>query len=60
MTAQQDTIKLIAKVDEGLAIIRDAWLESTPKQKPKWQSRIDAALDERLVFMKIRDKGITL
>lgn len=60
MTIQQDAAALIAKVDEGLTMIRDAWLESTPEQKPKWQNRIDAALDERLTLMKIRDKGITL
>jgi hypothetical protein len=56
MTAQQDAVKLIAKVDEGLSIIREAWLECTPGQKPKWQNRIDAALDERLALMKIRDQ----
>lgn len=60
MTAQQDAAALIAKVDEGLTIIREAWLESTAEQKQKWQNRIEAALDERIVLMKIRDKGIAL
>ena len=36
------------------------WIESTAEQKQKWQNRTDAALDERIALMKIRDKGITL
>ena len=46
----------IKKVDEKLSILRESWLDSKPEKKPTWMSKINAALDERLKLMKIRDK----
>lgn len=45
----------IAKLDQMLSILRESWMDSQPQKKSHWMAKIDAALDERIKFMKIRD-----
>lgn len=51
----QDPIQQIAQVDEKLTILRESWMDSKPEKKSHWMAKIDAALDERSKFMKLRD-----
>lgn len=46
---------LIAEHDKTLSYLRSEWLESLTKDKDKWMEKINAALDERLRLMKLRD-----
>lgn len=48
--------KLIAEHDKTLSYLRSEWVEPLLKDKPKWKEKIDAALDERLRLMKLRDE----
>lgn len=54
----QDPIQQIAQVDEKLAILRESWMDSKPEKKSTWMAKIDAALDERLALMKVRDGNL--
>ena len=47
---------LIAEHDKTLSYLRSEWLESLTKDKDKWLTKINAALDERIRLMKLRDK----
>ena len=47
---------LIAEHDKTLSYLRSEWLESLTKEKDKWLTKINAALDERIRLMKLRDK----
>lgn len=47
--------KLITEHDKTLSMLRRQWIEAAPADKPKWLARIDAALDERLRLMALRD-----
>jgi hypothetical protein len=44
----------IEQVDEKLSILRESWLDSAQEKKASWMSKINKALDERLVLMKER------
>ncbi len=45
----------ISEVDKTLSMLRQTWMEAKFDDKPKWLKRINAALETRLVFMKLRD-----
>jgi hypothetical protein len=44
----------IKQVDEKLSILRESWMDAAQEKKPSWMSKINKALDERLVLMKDR------
>jgi hypothetical protein len=46
----------ISQVDENLKILRESWISAKPENKSACMSKIDAALDERLNLMNIRDR----
>ena len=48
--------KLIAEHDRTLSMLRKQWMEAEPKDQPKYMERINAALDERLRLMALRDE----
>lgn len=48
--------KLIAEHDRTLSMLRKQWMEADPKDKPKYMERINAALDERLRLLALRDE----
>lgn len=52
---KDEYIRLIADQDKSLSTLREFWMESRDGDKAKWRTRIDAALDERLRLMNIRD-----
>lgn len=37
-------------------MLRKQWMEAEPKDQPKYMERINAALDERLRLMALRDE----
>lgn len=45
-----DNAKQISQVDEKLSILRESWMEAKPENKARWMSRIDTALDERILL----------
>jgi hypothetical protein len=47
--------KLIDEHDKTLGMLRADWLRAEPAEKGKWIERINAALDERLRLMRLRD-----
>lgn len=48
--------KLIAEHDRTLSMLRKQWMEAESKDQPKYMERINAALDERLRLMALRDE----
>ena len=48
--------KLIAEHDRTLSMLRKQWMEAEPKDQTKYMERINAALDERLRLMRLRDE----
>lgn len=54
---KEQYIRLIAEQDRVLASLREIWLEVAPVHKQKHLDRIDAALDERLRLMALRDSA---
>ena len=48
--------KLIAEHDRTLSMLRNQWMEAEPKDQTKYMERINAALDERLRLMALRDE----
>ena len=44
----------IEQVDEKLSILRESWMDAAPEKKASWMTKINKALDERLVLMKNR------
>ena len=53
---KSEYITLIAEHDKTLDYLRSEWIDSLIKDKDKWLNKIDAALDERLRLMALRDK----
>jgi len=53
---KESTVKEIEKVDEKLSILRESWMDSKREKKKSWFEKINAALDERIDLMKIRDE----
>lgn len=49
--------KLIAEHDRTLSMLRKQWMEAETKDQPKYMERINAALDERLRLMALRDEA---
>lgn len=47
--------KLIAEHDKTLSLLRASKLDASPKLHSAWDERINAALDERLRLMALRD-----
>ena len=52
----KEYITLIAEHDKTLSYLRSEWMDSLTKDKDKWLTNINAALDERLRLMKLRDE----
>ena len=52
----KDAVKKIENIDEKLSILRESWIDSKKEKKSAWFEKINAALDERLEHMKIRDE----
>jgi len=50
--------KLIANFDRTLGILREQWMEAKGKDVAKYAERLNAALDERLRLMKLRDAEV--
>jgi hypothetical protein len=48
--------KLIAEHDRTLSMLRKQWMEADPKDQLKYMERINAALDERLRLIALRDE----
>lgn len=47
--------KLISEHDKTLSLLRQSQIDASPAMKAAWQERIDAALDERIRLMALRD-----
>jgi hypothetical protein len=48
--------RLIDELDKTLAMLRGFWMAAkSPKEKAEVFKKIDAALDDRLRYMKLRD-----
>ena len=53
---KSEYVTLIAEHDKTISYLRSEWLDSLTKDKDKWLEKINAALDERLRLMALRDK----
>lgn len=49
-------VGLLAAHDVTLGKLREQWMAAGPERKAGWFSAIDAALDQRLRLMEMRDK----
>ncbi len=58
---ESEYVRLIAQLDLVLSGLKDLWTNARDdKDKAKWMERINASLDERLRFMRLRDTAKTL